>query len=261
MLEDFWDFLRQRGCLNALLDIQKRLELREDAILTMTEMATYHTSWEERMESMVKLVALISREIADRRGGKRPQKISDTSLSTFLQTASIMREFSISCRSSGINFDPKLNVFRSESAIEVMTFLSLFNREFSLALRISSLKPSALGLIVCKLVETLSCGEPGDTVRYLREMGEKVTGSDYVRLASQFVVAVGEKLRKADVAQFVTSTVKGNDLQVKLLIKFGLLRQAKDICEDPRLIALIYNAALEQHNQQIADECRRALPK
>jgi hypothetical protein len=261
ILENIFDFLRERRSYRALFDIQNRLDLREDAILTITEMADCHESWTERVALMSRLESLINREMADRRSGKRPQKISDTTLSKFLQIATIMRDFSTDCRRWGIDFDPKLNVFRSDVAIEPMTFFSLFNREFALALKISSLKPSALDLVVRKLVEMLSCGGSGETQRYLREMGEKLNGPDYERLASQFVVAAAEKLRKADVAQFITGTVKGNDLQVKLLIRFGLLKQAKAVCENPKLITLIYNAALEQRDQQTAEECRRLLPK
>jgi hypothetical protein len=261
MLSDIADFLRDHKCFGALFDIQNRLDLREDAILTLTEMANCHTSWIERIESMSKLESLINREMIDRRNGKRPQKISDTSLSRFLQIASIMSEFSESCQRWNINFDTKLNVFRSEIAIEPMTFFSLFHKEFSLALKIANLKPNILELIVRKLVETLSCGGNGETTRYLREMGEKVNGADYERLASQFVVAAVEKLRKSDIPSFITGTVKGTDLQVKLLIRFGLLRQAKDICENPRLLTLIYNAALEQRDKEVAEECRRMLAR
>jgi hypothetical protein len=92
-------------------------------------------------------------------------------------------------------------------------------------------------------------------------MGEKLTGPDYELLASQFVVAAGEKLRQTELPQFVTSTVKGNDLQVKLLLRFGLLRQAKDICENPQLITLIYNAALERGDKDLIERCRQMLPK
>jgi hypothetical protein len=142
-----------------------------------------------------------------------------------------------------------------------MTFLTLFNLEFSLALKISTLKPNSLDLIVRRLVETISCGGSGETTRYLREMAEKLTGPEYERLASQFVVVVGAKLRKSDLPQFVMSTVKGNDLQVKLLIRFGLLRQAKDICENPQLMTLIYNAALECGQTDLAEKCRPSTSK
>jgi hypothetical protein len=113
-----------------------------------------------------------------------------------------------------------------------MAFLSLFNREFSLALKISSLKPAVRDLVVCKLVGALPCGGTRDEGVSRRD-GREDDRAAYARFASQFVVVASEKLPpKFDLARFVTSTVKGNDLQVKLLIKFGLLRQAKQISEN-----------------------------
>jgi hypothetical protein len=261
MLGRLFDFLRERRAFRALFDLQNRLGLREDAILTLTDMCDCHESWKERIESMSKLEQLINREMTERRNGKRAQKVSEASLAKFLQIASIMHEFSTSCRKWQIAFDSKQHLFRSDVGIEPMLFFALFYKEFALALKISALKPTALDIIVRKLVETLSYAGNSQTTRYLKEMGDQLTGPDYERLASQIVVAAVEKLRKSEIPQFITGTVNGNDLQVKLLIRFGFLRQAKDICENPKLITLIYNAAVENRDQAITEECRRLLPR
>jgi hypothetical protein len=206
-----------------------RLGLQEDAILTLVEMPRLHRSWRERSAYMGKLVALAERETDDRRSGKRPQKISDGSLSRFKSTAAIMGDFARSCGEKGIGFDVTLNAFENEAAFDPMAFFALYHREFLLAGKIASIRPQAVAMIVGRLVETLKCDGVAATAKYLIEMADKIRGAEYEELASHFVVAVAERCltRKVDLEKFIVANVRGSELQAKLLMRYGLLRKAK----------------------------------
>jgi hypothetical protein len=60
VMEELFEFLRVRQFSCTLFDIQNRLQMREDAILTLTEMV--HQSWAMRAHYAANLVELATRE-------------------------------------------------------------------------------------------------------------------------------------------------------------------------------------------------------
>jgi hypothetical protein len=44
---------------------------------------------------------------------------------------------------------------------------------------------------------------------------------------------------------------------VKLLLKFGFLREAKGICDNPKMMELIFNAAQEAGDRELVAEFAR----
>jgi hypothetical protein len=265
VLDSLVDFLTGRRLFFMVFDIQSRLQLREDAILTLTEMSSVHGSWAARERFCGYLVDLATKELNGRKNGKKAQKISELSLSKFLAMATVMKEFAGWCKTMDVDFDPNLDAVKSESAIEPMAFLALYHREFALGLRIADRKTNSLVMVMKNLVETLACDGKTAVITFLNEMGEKLSGNDYSRLAMHLVVAVSEKVRgRKDLAQFITANVKGSALQVQALIKFKFLKEAMAIvgsCDDPNLIEVIYAAAVEAGDREVIRDCRKAFPK
>jgi hypothetical protein len=188
----------------------------------------------------------------------------------FLATATVMKDFANWCQAMRVDFDQNLDAFRSENSIEPMIFLCLYHRAFALGLRISDQKPNSLGTVMKHLVETLICDGNTALVRFLVEMGEKVRTNDtdksfvfvseneYSRLAMHFVVAVSEKVGgKKQLAQFITANVRGDAVRVHLLIKFKFLKEARAVCDDPKLLEVIYAAAVEAGDREVMKQCRR----
>jgi hypothetical protein len=263
-LDDITAFLRGCRCLQVLQEIQLRLNLREDAILTLVDLTDFHSSWFERADAMLNAETLIGAEIAERRIGKRAQKVSDRALVKLLEAAVMMKEIAQRCTAWGVAFDAGHNLFRGDAPIDAIVFICLFHRDFSLGLRIANGKPDLLGMVVHKLVMTLKCGVAGAEaiVQYQAEINARLGGAEYELLTTTLVFAASTVVKRvADLEGFILKYVKGADLQVKVLVKLGILRTALKVCPGKASMALIYQAAIDLNDEKLIKECRRALAK
>ena len=255
-------YLQKQRIMHTLFDIQLRLGMREDAILTVTEMGDMLDSWQSRLKYSTELEDLITKELSERKQGKRAQKVSDRTLNTLLKKTSMMREFSQACVVCRLDFDKSLDLINSDKAIEPAAFAALYTHQFALGIRICELKPESLKTVCERLVDTLNCAGSDASGKYLKAMEKAITGVEYEKLASHFAVACESRMKnKKDMPKFIKSNIANNDLQVKLLLKFGFLADAKQACQNKQLMLLILNAAMEAGNTKLANECKKALGK
>jgi hypothetical protein len=173
-IDEIWGFFRERLMFSMLLDAQSRFQLREDAILTMTDASGRYESWNLRLEHANRLLVLVEREIESRKVGKKAQKISDRTLERFLALGGILREFALFCKSVNIVLTRKLQLFAPDPVINEMVFLHLFHQRFSLALKMSHRKANSLLSVMAILAETLSIGDGNIIQEFLPDMGESL---------------------------------------------------------------------------------------
>ena len=255
-------YLQQKKVLCTLFDIQVRLGMREDAILTCTEMGDVLESWQVWAKYAAELETLIANELADRKRGKRAQKVSDRTLNSLLKKTTLMKEFATNCVVCRLDFDKTLDLINSDKAIEPAAFAALYTHQFSLGVRICEVRPDALKTVCERLFDTLNCAGGDAIAKYVKAMGKAISGLEYEKLASYLTIAAESRLgSRKELAKFITSNIVNNDLQVKLLLKFGFLSEAKKMCQNRQLMFLVLNAAIEAGDTKLANECKKILGK
>jgi hypothetical protein len=143
---------------------------------------------------------------------------------------------------------------------DLMAFGALIMKKYSLALRLAELKPGSLSAVVERYVE-LQWMDRG-YVSCLQEMPSLVTGGDYEVMTLHFLMALEKKIGKTkEFSKLIMENLKENRLKVKLLIKFGFLREAREHCTDANMLALIESAAREAGDTLLVAEIKKSRQK
>jgi hypothetical protein len=224
LFAQFEDLLQARGAVCLLVDVENALGRREDAILALVD-DSGSDSWKRTFMLSQQLEILCNREMAERRTGKRAVKVSDRVLNDVVVKAELMKSFSKDCP---LAFDGRFDLLKSSQIADAMAFGALVMRRYPLALRLAELKQGSLDGIVEKFVKMLWIGDKCEPC--IQEMSKLITGSEYELIASLFVIGVQKLMGNGkELAKFIVDNLKGNEFKVKLLLKFGFLREAKGI--------------------------------
>jgi hypothetical protein len=247
-------FLAAKSAISLLVDLENALNRREDAILALIDHSTMHDSWTRRYHLSQQLESLCTKEIEERKNGKRAEKVSDRVLSDVLMKAGLVKAFSKDCK---LGFDKRFELLKNEQMADHMAYGALFMKKYSLALRLAELRPGSLAGVVDRYVELLWMNQK--YAKCLQKMASRVSGGDYEVLTLHFLMALEKKIGKTkEFSKLIMENLRDNRLLVKLLIKFGFLREARDHCTDANTLAVIENAAREARDTALVAEIKKS---
>jgi len=265
-VEDLIDYLTRLHMGRTAYDIQTRLFMYDDAIISAVYSFVYVKSWKKRLKLSQIIKDTISYRHRYTNNPIYPQKnnMNESMLYSLYHRARLQIYLINYCNQNNIGFNPDLEIIFSKKNTLFVSKWMVHRYNISFVLDLAQYSEFSLKEIISESIDELKTNHNTTLPTFIQSISLDNIG-DYIVIMTIIFDVLSERVAdKQLLKQLISSFVKVDKCKAQLYINHGHIREAFDFCKKKKLfeyMKIISDISLQNNDNDTAKAAQKLVPK